>query len=113
MEDNDVMLRNKYKQLLTISNPRIVYNNLQKYFGRPTELYISNRNTKKYYIINPYTNKAVHFGQYDPPMKDYTFTRDKTKQKSYLARSSGIPGKWRHDKYSPNNISRSVLWDIL
>jgi hypothetical protein len=104
-------MNDKYNQLLNVSNPEIVYNNLQKYFGRPTELYISNRKNKKYYIINPYNNKAVHFGSLIH--RDYTFTRDKTKQKSYLARSSAIPGKWRDDKYSPNNISRSILWDIL
>jgi hypothetical protein len=104
-------MNDKYNQLLTVSNPKIVYNNLQKYFGRPTELYISSRKNKKYYIINPYNNKEIHFGSL--LHRDYTFTRDKTKQKSYLARSGSIPGNWRDDPYSPNNISRSVLWDIL
>ena len=104
-------MENKYNQLLTVSNPKIVHDNLQKYFGRPTDLYISNRKNKKYMILNPNTNKTISFGSINH--KDYTFTRDKTKQKSYLARSSGITGNWRDDKYSPNNISRSVLWDIL
>ena len=106
-------MNDKYNQLLTVSNPEIVYNNLQKYFKTKTNLYISSRKNKKYMILNPYTNKMVHFGSFYPLMKDYTFTRDKNKQKSYLARSGSIPGKWRDDKYSSNNISRSVLWDIL
>ena len=104
-------MENKYQQLITVSNPEIVQKNLNKYFGIPTPLYISNRKNKKYQILNTTNNKWVHFGSL--MHKDYTFTRDKTKQKSYLARSSALPGKWRDDKYSPNNISRSVLWHIL
>ena len=103
-------MNDKYNQLITVSNPEIVYNNLQKYFGRRTPLYVSNRKNKKYMIKTP-NDKWVHFGSLIH--KDYTFTRDKTKQKSYLARSSALPGKWRDDKYSPNNISRYVLWNIL
>ena len=103
-------MNDKYNQLLTVSNPEIVYNNLQKYFGKPTKLYISSRKNSKYMIKTP-NDKWSHFGSL--LHRDYTFTRDKTKQKSYLARSGSLPGKWRDDKYSPNNISRSVLWNIL
>lgn len=101
----------KYKQLISVSNPEIVQNNLNKYFGTPTDLYVSNRKNKKYSIINPNTNKMIHFGSINH--KDFTFTHNKIKQKLYLTRSGSIRGSWRDDMYSPNNISRSVLWHIL
>ena len=106
-------MNDKYNQLLNVSNPEIVYNNLQKYFGRPTELYISTRKNKKYMILNPYTNKMVHFGQFFPPMKDYTEHLNPIRRESYLRRATNIRGKWKDDPYSSNNLAIWTLWNIL
>lgn len=102
---------NKYNQLITVSNPEIVYNNLQKYFGRHTDLYISNRKNKKYMVINPYTNKNVHFG--DIRFQDLTKHLNPIRRNSYLRRATNIRGNWKDDPYSSNNLAIWCLWNIL
>lgn len=32
------------------------------------------------------------------------------RQRLYLARATNIKGKWRENKYSPNNLSIHLLW---
>ena len=48
-------------------------------------------------------NKLVHFG-------DLRF-EDKERLKRYLDRATKIKGNWKKDKYSPNNLSRNLLWN--
>jgi hypothetical protein len=31
---------------------------------------------------------------------------------AYLKRSAGIRGEWANNKYSPNRLSRSILWSV-
>ena len=53
----------RFKQLLNASDPIKVKRNFKKYIPRDTpELFISNRKSKKCMIMNPNTNKFVHFG---------------------------------------------------
>ena len=59
-------------------------------------------------VLNPETNKCVHFGQM--PYQDFTFSRDHNKRLQYLRRSGNIKGNWKNDKYSANNLSRNILW---
>ena len=99
----------KYKQLITVSNPEIVQNNLNKYFGTPTDLYVSNRKNKKYMIFNPNTNKMIHFG--DIRYNDYTKHKDDKRRSNYLKRATKIHGLWRDDSYSANNLSLYGLWN--
>ena len=53
--------------------------------------------------------KYVHFGNihYD----DYLKHMDQNRRNSYLKRSAGIKGRWKDNDYSPNNLSRRILWD--
>ena len=111
MNDNEVLRSSKYNQILTVSNPTIVYNNLQKYFGRPTELYVSNRKNKKYMILNPNNNKFVSWG--DIRYEDLTRHLDPVRRDSYLRRATNIRGKWKDDTYSSNNLAIWTLWNIL
>jgi hypothetical protein len=104
-------MNDKYNQLLHVSNPETVYNNLQKYFGRPTELYISNRKNSKYMIIHPITNKKINWGNLN--YQDYTRHLDPIRRESYLRRATNIRGKWSDDKYSANNLAIWTLWNIL
>ena len=100
----------RFNQLLTVSNPTIVKKNLKKYIPKDTpELFISNRKNKKYMILNPETNKFVHFGSlaYEDVTKHQNFLR----QKAYIIRASNIKGDWKSDKYSPNNLSMYLLWN--
>lgn len=40
----------------------------------------------------------------------YTSAYAASKRASYLARSADIPGDWKDDKYSANNLARRILW---
>ena len=107
---NDNLNINRFNQLLTVSNPTIVKRNLKKYIPIDTpDLFISNRKNKKYQILNPNTNKFIHFGSL--AYEDFTKHQDKERQKNYIIRASNIKGDWRSDKFSPNNLSLYVLWN--
>jgi len=99
----------KYNELIKVSNPKKVYQNAIKYFdNKDFDLQISNHKYKKYKILNPNTNKYIHFG--DIRYKDFTYTNDKDKQKAYLSRATKIKGDWKDNIYSPNNLSINLLW---
>lgn len=98
----------KSNPIWNVSNPNIVQRNANKYFGKKTPVYISNNKNKKYYIYNE-NGKKIHFGYL--PMEDYTYHRSKDRRDKYLARASKIKGDWRENKYSPNMMSMSILWD--
>lgn len=97
----------KFKQLLNYSNPEEVIRKSKIYFNEDIPIYISSKPTKKYMVQNP-NGKMVHFGQMG--YEDFTKHKDTKRQQAYLNRTSNIKGKWRNDKYSPNNLSRNILW---
>ena len=100
----------KFKQLLVVSNPLNVKRNLKKYIPTDTpDLFISNRKNKKYMILNPSTNKFVHFGSL--AYEDFTKHQDLQRQQKYIIRAMNIKGIWKYDKYSPNNLSMFLLWN--
>ena len=106
---NDNLNISRFNQLLTVSNPEKVKKNLKKYIPKDTpELFISNRKNKKYMMLNPDTNKFVHFGSLS--YEDFTKRQNKERQKNYIIRASNINGNWKSDKYSPNNLSLYLLW---
>ena len=108
---NDNLNIARFNQLLTVSNPTIVKKNLKKYIPKDTpELFISNRKNKKYMILNPESNKFVHFGSL--AYEDFTKHNDLQRQKNYIIRASNIKGDWRSDKFSPNNLSLYLLWNF-
>ena len=55
-----------------------------RYFGKPTKLYLSDKPSKKYYIITP-DDKKVYFGQMG--YEDFTKHKDETRRKAYLNRA--------------------------
>jgi hypothetical protein len=81
--------------------------NAYDYLGKNVKLIPSTRKDKKFMIVKPDGSK-VHFGQMGA--KDFTITGDENKKNAYLARSGKIIGNWKNDKYSPNNLSREILW---
>ena len=100
----------RFNQLLMVSNPEKVKRNLKKYIPIDTpELFISNRKNKKYQILDPNTNKFIHFGSLS--YEDFTKHHDLQRQKNYIIRASNIRGDWRSDKFSPNNLSLYLLWN--
>lgn len=94
------------KDIKKISNPTKVAANFKRYKGNDdATLSLSSRSDKKYKVT--VGGKTVHFGS---TMEDFTKHQDVARQKSYLARANGIPGNWRKDKYSKNNLAINLLW---
>ena len=107
---NDNLNIAKFKKLLMVSDPLKVKRNLKKYIHIDTpDLFISNRKDKKYMILNPDTNKFIHFGSL--AYEDFTKHNDLSRQINYIIRATNIKGNWNIDKYSPNNLSIFLLWN--
>ena len=87
-----------YKQAQKMTN---------KYFGKPTKLYISDKPNKKYYVLDE-NNKKVYFGQMG--YEDFTKHKDENRRKDYRHRAENIKGNWKNNKYSPNNLAINILW---
>jgi hypothetical protein len=94
-------------ELLKWSDPSKVRKNANKYLGKEIPIYISSKKDKKYMVQNP-DGKWIHFGQLG--YQDYTRHGDETRKNAYNHRASHIKGKWKDDKYSPNNLSIHLLW---
>lgn len=95
---------NKEREILKWSDPSKVQKKANQYFSKKTPVLLSTRKDKKYMVKSP-EEKYIHFGQMG--FQDFTVHKDKARRASYLNRSSGIKGK---DKYSPNQLSRNLLW---
>jgi hypothetical protein len=91
------------------SNPKTVYKNAKRYLGKDVKIQLSDKPMKKYMVFNPYTNKWIYFGQMG--YEDYTKHKDEKRRESYLKRTENIRGNWKNNKYSPNMLSRSILWN--
>jgi hypothetical protein len=96
------------EKLSKYSNPEIAQKNAIKYLGKDAKLFKSNNKNKKYMVYDKNKNKWISFGQMG--YEDFTKHQDLTRRKNYLNRSKNIKGNWESDKYSPNNLSRNILW---
>jgi len=100
----------KDDELYKYSHPRLAQIKLRKYLDdKDIVLYKSTNKNKKYMIITPDGHK-VHFGQMKIGYEDFTKHGDEQRRQSYLKRTAGIKGDWKQNKYSPNSLSRNVLW---
>jgi hypothetical protein len=90
------------------SNPKIVYEKAKQYLGKDVIIRLSDKPSKKYMVLNPYTNKFVYFGQIG--YEDFTKHQDQNRRQNYLRRTENMRGNWRNNKYSANNLSRNILW---
>ena len=95
------------KNLTKYSNPIQAQKMARKYI-KTAKLLPSTRHQKKYMILDPKTNRYVHFGQMG--YQDYTKHHDKLRRKNYRRRATHIKGDWRNNKYSPNNLAIHILW---
>jgi hypothetical protein len=102
--------KEKLKELLKYSDPELAQKNAIKYLGKDALLYLSSRKNKKYMIRDKNNNKWVHFGTLDPPYEDFTKHHNEARRQHFLKRTSSIRGNWRENPYSPNNLSRILLW---
>ena len=93
------------KDIESYSNPQEVLRKIHKYLGKDTDLYLSTRKNKKFMILNPNTNKMVHFGQMG--YNDFTKTNDNQKRDNFRRRNH----KWANaDKYTAMYLSFYLLW---
>lgn len=89
------------------SDPRIAQQKAFDQYGDGAILFRSHNKNKKYAIKNP-DGYIVNFGQMG--YEDHTYHQNPIRRMNYLNRSSNIRGNWRNDYYSPNNLSRRILW---
>ena len=85
------------------SNPSIVMKKAKELHLNPIQL--SSRKDKKYMVLNPKTNKMVHFGQMG--YEDYTKHQDENRRQLFRKRNH----KWTTaERYSPAWLSYNLLW---
>ena len=85
------------------SNPSIVMKKAKELHLNPIQLLT--RKDKKYMVLNPKTNKIVHFGQMG--YEDYTKHQDENRRELFRKRNH----KWATaEKYSPAWLSYYLLW---
>ena len=106
--DPNVRFRLKMGLMQEYSNPQKALQNAKKYLGKNTQLFVSNKTDKKYMIQDP-NGKWIHFGQIG--YEDYLKHGDEFRRNNYLIRTENMRGNWRDNPYSPNNLSRNILWD--
>ncbi len=90
------------------SNPKIVFKKAREYLGKDVIIRLSDKAKKKYMVFNHDTRKWVYFGQVG--YEDFTKHGDQLRRENYLRRTENIKGNWKENKYSPNNLSRNILW---
>ena len=87
-------MEEKYNELKKFSNPTIVKKKAVEIFGKDVKLAVSTRKQNKYMILNPHTDKWVHFGGFNPPMEDYTKHRDRDSRPHPKDIVSGAWDRW-------------------
>ena len=108
----DEYYKDKYNQIILVSNPKIVLKNYREYLKKHKlnedihKLFYSYKKDKKYMIS--LDKKFVHFGSIK--FEDFTFHNDDKRKENYLKMASKIKGDWRNDIFSPNNLSINILW---
>jgi hypothetical protein len=116
----------KLSELIKISDPAEVKRRFEKYRGTTRATIEPSPRADKTSLIRVATvpgvptgtagavriegrvnGRAVHIGS---TLADFTKHGDEVRRKSYLARTAGIKGDWRDDKWSANNLARELLW---
>jgi hypothetical protein len=91
------------------SNPLQAQKMSTKLFGkRRGMLYRSTRKNKKYEIYDDKHRRMVSFGQMN--YEDFTKHKSRKRRHNYRTRSGKIKGDWKRNPFSPNNLSRKILW---
>lgn len=87
------------------SNPEIVQKKAHQLLGKNVDVYFSTRKNKKYMVLNPETNKFVHFG--DKRYSDFTHHQDEKRRIAFQKRNA----KWKDaPKWSSSYLAYYLLW---
>jgi hypothetical protein len=116
MEDLTEFQKKKLKILNLVSNPEQAQKNMNKYQkSLRSKIFIkvlpSTKNDKKFMILDPYTNKYVHFGSIF--YEDFLKHKDRDRQMRYIKRFKNLldaNNKSLNNQYSPYNLSLYILW---
>ncbi len=91
--------------LTDFSDPETVYKLAKRIYGKDTEIKPSTRQGKKYMILNPETDKWVHFGQMG--YQDFTKHKNILRRERFRTRNK----RWStQDEYTPGFLSYVLLW---
>lgn len=116
MEDLTEFQKKKLKILNLVSNPEQAQKNMNKYQkSLGSKIFIkvlpSTKNDKKFMILDPNTNKYVHFGSIF--YEDFLKHKDIDRQMRYIKRFQNLldsNNKSLNNQYSPYNLSLYILW---
>jgi hypothetical protein len=97
----------EYDAIWDYSNPLKAQQQAFKIYGPTAILYRSRAKNKKYAIVSP-EGKVVNFGQMG--YEDFTKHNDPVRRMRFLNRTSNYRGDWKNNPYSPNNLSRRIIW---
>jgi hypothetical protein len=78
----------------------------RRLFGSRAVLYLSTHPKKKYQLETP--SGWRYFGQMG--WEDYLKHKDPRRRHLYITRASALPGNWKKDLFSPNNLAQKILW---
>lgn len=98
----------KYKELIKVSTPQIVYKKAKEIYGPNVDIDISPLKNKKYRILDSIKNKYVDFG--DIRYQDFTKHKEEERRIRYLKRALNIRGDWAKNPFSKNWLAISLLW---
>jgi len=102
---NDEEYEGKYYTLTGFSNPEKALMRANQIFGDDVKLYISNRKNKNYMLLNPETNKYIHFGYLFN--EDNTYNDDFKKLYTFKKRNQRFKDR---EPYSSAYLSYHILW---
>jgi len=105
---NSLTMSNEGSGITEWSNPTIAKENAIKYLGEDVVFKLSTKKDKKFMVLNPETNKFIHFGALN--YEDFTKHQDPIRRNNYLKRTANMRGDWKDDMYSANNLARNILW---
>ena len=87
------------------TDPELVFKKAKEIFGPHIQIKESTRHDKKYMLLNPETNKWVHFGQ--KGYEDFTGHRNLMRREMFRRRNH----KWaKAPIFSPAFLSFWLLW---
>lgn len=93
------------KNINLYSDPEIVFKLAKQIYGKNVHITLSTRKDKKYMILDPHTNKYIHFGQMG--YEDYTKHKNKERRHKFLTRNKRFKD---YDMYTPAYMSYYLLW---
>jgi glutathionyl-hydroquinone reductase len=101
-------LQQAKEKLFKVSNLQTVRSKAKRLYGLRATIEVAQDGKHKYIFKIPSLHITRRFG--DIHYEDFTKHKDPVRRQHYLERATKIPGSWKQDKYSKNNLSIHLLW---